>query len=202
MGKRFEQPYSEGEAAIEAEKIKDLVGKSGTSKDYSAAHELIESERQNERTELFEKKTLAGFDTYRKILESLDSNEIKDISLASMGWEHLGQYRQREKKKNGSNSDFGTRSIIEASERFETDELGNSHFLSPEEKDGRIRFQYRGPSDGEDDLYEEQPGKWILRERFRDESKEYFRKDLSPKIQQERIPSLRSLDQSRRNRHF
>ncbi len=187
MGKRFEQPYGEEEAAIEAERIKDLVGKSGTNNDYSMAHELIESERQKERTELFEKKTLAVFDTYRKILESLDSNEIKDISLASIGWEHLGQYRQREKKKDGSNSDFWMRSIIGTSERFETDELGNSHFLSPEEKDGYIRFDYRSSSDGGDDLYEEQPGKWITHEGFRHESKEYLRNDLSPKVRQERI---------------
>ena len=77
--------YSPEEAFNEAEKIKEIVGESGTKADYETAEKLVEEEVKKERIERESKKVLEIFDTYRSIINSLDEKEIDEIELNHRG---------------------------------------------------------------------------------------------------------------------
>lgn len=77
--------YSPEQAFNEAEKIKEVVGESGTKADYETAEKLVEEEAKKERIERESKKVLEIFDTYRSIIDSLDEKEIDEIKLNHRG---------------------------------------------------------------------------------------------------------------------
>ena len=92
--------YSEEEARTEAEKMQELVGKSGKKADYQTAEKMVDEEAKKDRAEKALEKLQGILKVYRSIVGELDSDEITDIELNHGGED--GYYFQAELSEKGT----------------------------------------------------------------------------------------------------
>jgi hypothetical protein len=127
--------YSEEEARVEAEKIQELVGKSGTKADYRTAEKMVDEEAQKERAERALEKLRNILKVYRSIVGELDADEITDIEL-NHGGERGYYFRAELSEKEVEGINFYGGSMHE-NEAHDNGFVSILKKVSPEELDAR-----------------------------------------------------------------